>query len=559
MPFIQQEDQNENQNNGQLTTGGGTGAAGTGAVSTPMNPQSKQGSGRFTNINKYITANQQGSQNLANRLGTGIQGQLDSSNREVNTQNDKVAGQIGSGRETLGKADQDTQALKSIGEQFKPGFAASQIYDPNSRGNFTQGMQAAQNFKNNTAFGNLNNFKQFQQGNAIDQDAIGNDVSQQGNLASNFQNQFTNRQQQVGNEQGRQQLLGEFIGGGNSAVRPAYSMGQRKLDNLVLQQNTGNLKSLMDKVASNKSTVDQALQNVNLNETNLGQLSADEQAKIQGINTQAKSNQDLYQQAFGQDKLDQINQDRQKNYQGAVDQLYSGNIAAADYDKMGLGALGENTATYNLIDEIRNANRGNEFLSRKADVLDTNQIGTQSDVDTDAALADILGTAGGRKFTQAGDLDTAYSVNQADGGSALVKAIKDRQQQEIADAQNTRLAHEGKDSYWDWGSKKEKRQTSTGTVSDLLGGGFTSYGDRGDVTQGAAQDAARYLSPLLGNSGGQIVDAGANLVNNLSNAAMGNQSGGAADAAYSNSIRGLFGQLQDYMTQRGYGKGINKV
>lgn len=559
MPFIQQDENDQNQNNGQVMTGGGTGSAGAGAgaANTPMNPQSKQGSGRFANLNKYVGANQQGSANLANRLGTGIQGQLDTNNRETNTQNEKVSGQINSGKEVIGNADKDTQSLQAIGEQFKPGFAANSIYNANDRGNFSQGMQAAQNFKNNTAFGGMDKFKQFQQGNAIDQQAIGNEVTTQNQLANNFQNQFQTRQQQVGNEQGRQQLLGEFIGGGNSAVRPTYSTGQRKLDNLILQQNTGNLKGLMDRVGANQGAVNQALENVSLNQTNLGQLSADEDARIQGINTQAKTNQDLYQQAFGQDKLDQINNDRQKNYQAAVDQLYSGNISAADYDKMGLNALGQNTATYNLIDEIRNANRGGEFLGRKANVLDTNQIGTQADVDTDSALADILGTTGGRKFTQAGDLDTAYNVKQTDGKSSLAKAIQDRQQQELQDAQNNRLAYEGKDSYWDWGSKKEKRQTSTGTVAELLGGGFTSYGDRGNITQGAAQDTLNYFAPFLG--GGAAPDAVRGVVDNLNNAVMGNQSGGAEGAAYANSVRGLFGQLQDYMNQRGYGKGINKV
>jgi hypothetical protein len=558
MAFTQDNnDEDQQGQNAPLMTGGGQGSLNQGIGNAPVAntaQQNRQGSGRFTNMNKYVQANQQGSANLASRIGSGIQSQLSNTEADVGKKIGNVTNEVGIGQNKVSTASTKEQDLKSIGEQFKAG-ANFNILSPD-KGLFSQGQQKLKSFSQAPDY---KDFKTFQSGEAINEKML-NDLQQQAAQGSTYyQDLFKQRQAQVGNTQGREQALQEFIGGANQAIRPAYSSGQRKLDQLVLGQNRGNLQNLINTVGANQANVNQTLANVDKSGQSVSDLAKAETDLINLIQGTAGSTTKSFQDAFNQEKLDQVNAARKQSYDDATSQLYSGEFKASDYDKLGLNALGENTATFNLIDELKSGNRANEFINKRADVLDTKQLGRAEDVESDALLADILGAGATRKLTQVGDLNTDYLVNQADGKSALAQAIQNRQQQELADAQNTGLSYEGKDSYWDWGSKKEKRQTSHGTVAELLGGGFSSYGDRGDVRQGAAQDVARYFSPLQMSGGGPIADAANNLVNNLSGAVMGNQSGGAADAAYRNSVQGLYGQLQQYIQNRGYGKGIKKV
>lgn len=464
MPFIQ-DDNNENENQAQTMTGGGTGGAGGGqAASTPMNTQNKQGSGRFTNLNKYVGANQQGSQNLANRLGTGIQNQLDTSNKEATQQGNKVDESITSGREAINTADKDIGKLQSIGDQFKPGFAASQVYDPNARGGFSSGMQAAQDFTKSPDF---SNFQTFQKGNAIDNNAVQTNVQGANTSAQALQDQYLNRQKQAGTGDGRQQLLGEFVGGGNSAVRPGYSTGQKKLDNLILSQNTGNLKNLINQVGSNEGAVNTTVNRAGQLTDAAGNLLSDEDSRIGTISNTAKANQAAFQGAFGADKVAQVNSDRANNYNKIADQLRTGNINTELYNQLGLnnafnpaiaegdhlgaeskfgyGDIGfdrkegdtsrsyQGLNTYGLIDQIQNNPAlMNSYVNRKADLTDTNQLGQQADVNTDSALESILGVQGGRKFTSANDISSAANVaKDAQGNTSLLNDINKRRQQAL--------------------------------------------------------------------------------------------------------------------------------
>jgi hypothetical protein len=431
MAFTQNDDnQEQTQQNGALTTGGGQGSAvgntpGAGPVSA-ANPN-KQGSGRFTNLSKYVQANKQGSENLANRIGSGIQNQLSANEKDVSSKTSKLDTDIKSGDATLQTAGTEEQRLKSIGDQFKAN-QNFKVLDANSRGQFGEAQNQIKQFVGNNP--NYNTFKTAQAGNAVDEAALGNQLNDTRQTANQYENLFKQRQGQVGNTQGREQALQEFVGGANQAVRPTYTSGQRKLDQLVLGQNAQNLQGLINKVGANQANVNQALNTVSGLDTGFNTLKSNEQNLISAIGDTSKAAQSGFQSAFNQDKINELNQARADVYNKEKEQLLSGNVSADLHTRLGLdGAYG--TAENNLgnimtgqpltqdelgvyaggyLDKLRNSQGDLDTILKRQDLASTSDdLISSGDIDTDKLLADITG--GGQKFTKAGNLNTGTSID----------------------------------------------------------------------------------------------------------------------------------------------------
>lgn len=548
------QDNDQNQQNPQNSLLTGTGGGTASPMSNPAQAN-RQGSGRFTNMQKYVQANQQGAQNLAQRVGTGIQNQLNAKEKDVSQASRKVKKDIDTGNDAVLKAQGQQQELQDIAVGFGDTANTFKLGDV-SKGAFGDYQTKAQQFTKSPNYGA---FKTFQSGNAIDEQALNTAQQNAAQNAQNYQNLFKQRQQQIGTGTGREQALGEFVGGQGQAVRPAYSAGQRKLDQLVMGQNAQALQSLIDRVGGNQANVAQALSNVEQNATNLSGLTQAEQDTIKAINKSAQLAGKNFQGAYSADKVNEYNKNIQQQYKDVLNQVKSGNINKELASQMGLDKLAD-LSTYNLLEEID----PQAYLNYKGDIQTAAQLANQQDVSTETALADIV--SGGpetlaRKFMKVGeraDSNLGYNVVQggAEGQSALARDILARQQLEKDLAAQTGLAYEGKDSYWDWGSRKEKRQTSHGTVADLLAGSINTYGDRGTFSQNAGTDIYQYLSPVLGNAGGDIAGAIRNVASNVGGV-FSSGAGGAADAAYRNSVTGLYQQLGEYLKNRGYGKKIN--
>jgi len=421
MPFIQQEENNTNQQNNTVTTGGGMGAGGTGASATSVNPQNKQGSGRFTNLNKYVTANQQGSANLSNRLGTGIQNQLSSKEQDTTTASNKVKSDIETGTQNVNQAKGEQQKLQNIADQFKTGSNFSILN--NDRGTFGQAQTNLQNFASSP---NYQAFKNFQAGQGVDEQALNTAQQNAAQSAQNYQNLFNQRQQQIGTSAGREQALNEFVGGSNQAVRPSYSAGQRKLDNLILSQNPNSVKNLISTVGANQTNVNQALNNVQQNATNLTGLTKSEQDTINAINDSAKAAQGNFQGAFDQNKVNELNSKRNEEYNKLRDEFLSGYISQDTASKLGLNdltreqqlnrenlglaALPGTLDTLGAMEYLRN-NPGelNKYIENQQMANSKYDIVNGGDVTTDKLLADIAGT--GQQFFKEGSTQTGPKTN----------------------------------------------------------------------------------------------------------------------------------------------------
>lgn len=578
MAFTQNDDnQEQTQQNGALTTGGGQGSAvgntpGAGPVST-ANPN-KQGSGRFTNLSKYVQANKQGSENLANRIGSGIQNQLSANEKDVSGKTSKLDTDIKSGDATLQTAGAEEQRLKSIGDQFKAN-QNFKVLDTNSRGQFGDAQNQIKQFV--TSNPNYNTFKTAQAGSAVDEAALSNQLNDTRQTANQYENLFKQRQGQVGNTQGREQALQEFVGGANQAVRPTYTSGQRKLDQLILGQNAQNLQGLINKVGANQTNVNQALNTVGNLDTGLNTLKTNEQNLIKAIGDTSKGAQSAFQSAFNQDKINEVNAARQNAFQAASDDLSREEIAGDLYDKAGLGNL-QSLATFNALqgkDFGVNNRLSNDFFQRDADAQRAQDIVNAGDVDTDKLLADIVG--GGQKFTQAGNLNTNVGLRTDESGNALLRnALSNEQQRQQQQAVDTMFSGEGNRGWsrsGPFGIKTaggNESARASGTVADLLSGRqyLSALGTEGMVNTGRNESAPNtefnsksFLenAALLGTNAGWANLAGQAMEGSLGKAlGIGSDRGKAVNEAIQDANNQLYGQLQNYVTQNRYGSTLRR-
>jgi len=578
------QDNNENQQpQNNLLTGTGGGSTGLSNTNQPVN-SNRQGSGRFTNMQKYVQANQQGAQNLAQRVGTGIQNQLNAKEKDVTQASNKVKQDIDTGNQAVQTAQGQQKELANIGEGFKAGSGFSALSA--DRGQFGQAQEQLKSFATNPNYGA---FKTFQSGNAIDEQALNTAQQNAAQNAQNYQNLFKQRQQQIGTGTGREQALGEFVGGQGQAVRPAYSAGQRKLDQLVMGQNAQALQSLIDRVGGNQTNVTQALSGVEQNATNLSGLTQAEQDTINAINQSAKAAQGNFQGAFDQNKINEVNTARQQNFENASNQLKQNQISQALYNQLkGTSELGGDMSTFNLLSnaDLGTQNRlQNDYLQRLANAQTANDIVSQGDVDTDALLAGIVGQ--GQKFRQAGNTDVNAQLRESGGKSNLINDILAEQQRQTQEAHNTNLGMEayGGESYLNdqnvydalSGAMSGKARTTTYAptantqqLKDIQNAGTHNMfnADRNVGTVGQSfdtnYDAARNAVGNLYN-GNYLADSNQAtqdimLANNpqLANEIINNRRN-ADMSSINQALNARYSKLRDYMTQRGFGNRLNIV
>lgn len=242
-----QQAQGAAQQQGQSAIIPVSGAQGSTIAPTPASPVTPQqrGSGRFTNIQKYVQANQGAGQRMAGDIGkqvgksqqqlAGTLEQTGGFNKSIQQERDRIAGasNIVSQIQSLVGPEQQQQQVKDVSAFRVGGFT------PESAGRPQGEPQAAQPVQPNAAEQLL---KQ--------QDEIARlrtGQTQAGDIEQKSQDLFGKAQQQLGQvgqlaefaktEPGRFELLRQTY------ARPTYSSGQRRLDQVLLQ-NTGGGKVL---------------------------------------------------------------------------------------------------------------------------------------------------------------------------------------------------------------------------------------------------------------------------------------------------------------------------
>lgn len=233
---------------------GAASAISPGAPATPQaaNAQKPQGSGRFTNLQQYMQANQGAGEKLAGQIGNKV-GEQTQKLTDATKSAGAVGDQLNAERQRIAQATNYSQQIQQ---------------DPN---------QLAANDDT------VNSVRQL----ATGQNNLGGLQQQAQTAFSTAQGQLGNVQQlasMTGNEAGRFELLRQALG------RPSYTNGQQRLDQVLLQNGGQNLLGQLQQNTTNQAKAGEQL--LGTTQTNLGK-------QFTTAGQEAKSAQDLINRSLG--------------------------------------------------------------------------------------------------------------------------------------------------------------------------------------------------------------------------------------------------------------------
>lgn len=430
----QQQQNNMNQPGTQAPTSGGVTASAQPAsrvanYSSGAQPTGSTGSGRFTNLNKYLNANQGAGDRLASGIGSNIEKQTAQNKREANTQAADVRAGIESAQN---KVNQGNQYVQQVNAQD---FNAQNIAGDQNK---------------------LQDFTQFRTNQAVGADALANQVGQAQATAQNLQAQQQQQLQNASTEQGRFNLLKQAFGGGTVYQNP-YSTGQQKLDQLFLQAGgANNINNLQNQVRGNLNQTGQILNTLGQNANTIGEIGTQAQGIAKGLQdrTNALTNQYV---ADVEATAPEVNAQRAADQAWAQDQYAKlqsgGQIDQRFADMLGLnqGQNLYNTLTGKNVNDFMNF--GNTNLQGFGQLANTDQENYYN------ALTQLAGMTPG--FIADGNPVAAVANNNTIGGQLTSNQ----------DAFNK--ATQGKDFGYTWGGgavNQYNTNVSSPVAQNLLSG-----------------------------------------------------------------------------------------
>lgn len=275
----------------------GTFNAGTTSSAAPQQKtqptQKPQGSGLFTNIQKFANQNQ----GLGQQVGANVQNQ----------------------------ANQASDKFTNIQSQFEKQKEGLQ-------GTLQQGQQFQQQLQQDpTKIQDVNTFRNLAQG-ALQQDVQG--LSQYGQQAGDVQQKIGQTLQDVGTEQGRFGLLKNMFGGKKYGT--GYSQGQQTLDQALLQTQAGDLTNQINAAKAQQLALQDKYNaltgNITNAQTELGTQVGDVQKSLTGTLTEQQKAIQAANEAEKQAAIKTL----PTQYQKLIEEAKKGNYDKATFDQLGL-------------------------------------------------------------------------------------------------------------------------------------------------------------------------------------------------------------------------------
>lgn len=322
--------QNGQQNNPVTMAGSGKAQPSTaGRVAGFSSGQPQQaGSGRFTNLSKYMSSNQGAGERIGSQIQNQVNRNVDTQTSNISDQNQKIRQGIDSGKASNTQGNEFNTQLGGINQNLQS-FKSME-----DRAGFDQGSKDAQSF---TQAPNFNQFQNIQAGSGVDQDAL-NQSQGQAQIAGQDLSKLTGDNiGRIGTEQGRYELLrNRFAPGGRS-----YAAGNARLDQALLQNAPGNVVGQMRNQFVNQNQASSALGNtIGAQGQDVGAVVKDETDLLTNLNTVTQSNQDIFNEKLGQKgNIDFIQDLRKKKYEEYVKQLRTGNVGRDLTKELGLDQL----------------------------------------------------------------------------------------------------------------------------------------------------------------------------------------------------------------------------
>lgn len=408
---------------------------------------SQKGSGRFTNLQKYVGANKGAGEQLTNQVQKGIEKNLSTFKQQ--SQKAEQTGQQGiqSGQQTL-------QTGQNLNQQM-----AAEDFTP----------QRAVEFAGNQD--NVNQVGQFRTGQAVNEADLQAQNQMFGQANASLGQKVNEQGQAISTEANRIGFLKDLFGGRGKG---AYTTGGSRLDNLLLQSNGQNLTNLQSNIQGQQSNVRDLQARAAAQGKTIEQVIADESRLAQDITGTTEANVGKFKTGLG-GQVAGFNKDLEAGiksgntfidfYNKAVtedDFKKKYGISKKDYqfnkplfDQFGLKSGQQTFNVFNNQD--LNLGQVADIEGRRAQ--DWRDVATQQNVGEYDALARLRGIDRAQyELDKASDINKA-GFKQKEGEASLQGRITKAQQDFLKDAQQ-RLVEGG-----------------TGWVEGVKGSGFVSAAD----------------------------------------------------------------------------------
>jgi hypothetical protein len=378
----------------------------------------RRGSGRFTNLQKYLQANQQAGQRIAGKVGEKVQSDVGKEQQEAQDYYSKLGQSVSQAQQNLQPGTGFTEQLRNIGQNIQ-----SASYQAPQDANAPQApirqeapLGSIQEFTQNPQF---QQFQNIQAGRAVDEARLGLQQQQATREAQEYLQGITGAQQALGSAGGRFDLLRQTFGG---AARPGYTTGQQRLDQLFLSGG-GGLRGLQEQLSPQLQEARSLSQQVGQRGREAEMLQAQEKGLMGEIAKQTAANEQAYKDML-QSYVDptQTARDEQYNQLREALQSYQQTGQASAFTPEQLANLGI-TGPTQVFDVLQNINL-EDIATPGQRVTDYRDIAGQADVDRYAALAQMAGLD--PSLSQAGDLGSAYGAKE--GESSLANRIAQRRE-----------------------------------------------------------------------------------------------------------------------------------
>lgn len=420
-----QENQNQPQTgpNGQpLQTVGTAAPAGQAPSGTPMAAsqanalaqQQRKGSGRFTNLQKYLQANQQGGQKVAEQVGQGMQKQFGQQTQEAQKYYNQLGQNIQQANQTAQQGQGFQQQLQGIGQQI--GSAQQAGFDQRAN----QNLGSIEQFTQSPDF---QRFQDIQAGRGIDENLLGLQQQRALTAAQQAAQGSQQAQQALSSEGGRFDLLRRTFGGDG---RTNYTQGQQRLDQVLFGQGggLGTLQSQASQQAIN-ALAQQKLANASRGDVN--RIIEQERGLISDIGTQTSANEQAYLNML-KSYIDPLNTQRQAEFDAlnqsvqayagtpeAQAQWQSGKTTGFTQDQLArLGLTDPNQGVYNVFRAPGGVSTADDIAIKGQTAYSAQDVANQQDVARYQALAKMIGKDFVPQITQASQIGEAWKSKEGE-------------------------------------------------------------------------------------------------------------------------------------------------
>ena len=295
---------------------------------TGQSPNSKQGSGRFTNLQKYISANQGAGEQMASKLSNATNRDISAFNDDYGAKSKEIGDGVNAAKDLF---NGQGEAFKGQLNNYQTGLNSFQ--NMSNRGNFDTTGQEVKQFTSSPQFAD---FQKLQSGLGLNESALRQSQGLAQQMGNSTLDKINTKNNQIQTQTGRYDLLAQSSPQyGNKAT-----MGGNRLNQTLFQTNPAAVNQLQQSFQTQANDVAQKNAHIGQLGNDLTGVVDQEKALQDSLNLGAKGVQDsFYGKLNQQSNFDEVNNARQGLFNDYIEQMKTGQYSKDLADMLGLQGI----------------------------------------------------------------------------------------------------------------------------------------------------------------------------------------------------------------------------